>query len=156
MNTAIAEGTMRIRRRLVGGLVAGLFAGLFLGIMGRIVMRILALAGNMTPTFTIQASLGIVLIGVIIGLISALVYALLTTFLPPFRGLGVVYGLLVMGVMFLLLPDLVQGELANSENGQLVLRLAAGLFALVFAAFGLILQTISTRMGKIAASPFVE
>jgi hypothetical protein len=144
---------MGMRRKIACGLVAGLVAGLFLGIAGRIVMRILALAGNMIPTFTIEASLGVLLIGVIIGLISGLVYAVLAAFLPPFRGQGVVYGLLIMGVLLLLMPDLIQGELANAENGQRVLRLAAGLYAVVFAGFGAIVEAVSMRMGKIARSP---
>jgi hypothetical protein len=147
---------MRIRRKITGGLMAGLVAGVFLGIVGRIVMRILALAGNMIPTFTIEASLGVLLIGVIIGLISGLIYAVLMAFLPRFRGQGVVYGLTIMGVLLLLLPDLIQGELANAENGQTVLRLAAGLYAVVFSAFGAILEAVSMKMGKIAPSPSLE
>jgi hypothetical protein len=147
---------MRMRRKMAGGLVAGVVAGLFLGIMGRVVMRILALAGNMIPTFTIEASLGVLLIGVIIGLVSGLIYAVLAAFLPPFRGQGVVYGLIIMGVLLLLLPDLIQGELANAENGQQVLRLAAGLYAVVFSAFGAILQAVSKRMVKIAPAPLLE
>ena len=98
--------------------MAGLVAGLFLGIVGRIVMRILALAENMIPTFAIEASPGVLLIGVIIGLVSGLIYAVLVAFLPPFRDQGVAYGLIIMGVLLLLMPDLIQGELANAENGQ--------------------------------------
>ena len=147
---------MRMRRKIAGGLAAGLVAGIFLGIVGRIVMRILALAGNMMPTFTIEASLGVLLIGVIIGLVSGLIYTGLAAFLPPFRGQGVVYGLIIMGVLLLLMPDLIQGELAKAENGQRVLRLAAGLYAVVFCAFGAILEAVSMRMGKIAPSPLLE
>ena len=147
---------MNIRRRIASGLLAGLAAGLFLGVTGRMVMRLLALAGGMRPGFSIEATLGVLLIGVIIGLVSGLIYAVLRAFLPPFRGQGILYGLLWMGVLALLNQRLIQEEIASAADGRVMLVAALALFTLVFVIFGTILEMVSKRVEMGVPAPVLE
>jgi hypothetical protein len=142
---------MFIRKMSIGAR-AGLVSGVVLGIGARLAMRVVALASNRAAEFSVEGTLGILLIGVIIGMISGLIFMALRKYLPG-NGLmkGLIYGALIYLALALVLRTALQEEIGPAIAAGL-LPLILGMFGLAFIAYGLVLQAmvvrLSARLGK--------
>src|SRR5258707_4233744 len=68
------------------GLQGGLIAGVFLGVSARLVMRVIALADGRHAEFSVEGTVGILVMGSIIGLLSGLLFIMLRRRVPTSRG----------------------------------------------------------------------
>lgn len=123
-------------RRLALGVLAGVGAGLLAGGIGsRLAMRGVALAAGIPPTFTIEGTLGLLLMGGLFGLPLGALYALLRGALAE-RWRGLTYGVLLL--CFILLPLLLadtEGEIALAP-----LPIGIALFSVLPLGYGLLLE----------------
>jgi hypothetical protein len=88
------RGPSHYAHKLGLGLAAGMAGGAAAGLGSRLSMRGIALAGGLQPTFTLEGTLGLLIIGIIIGMPFGLAFVALRRFLPGTGiGRGLVYGL---------------------------------------------------------------
>lgn len=117
----------------LAGLVAGALVG---GIGGRLAMRAVAVIGGLEPGFSIEGTMGIMLIGAILGVLAGMIYGVVRPFIPlPGLGKGLVFGIVLAGLItlpFFLAPS---GELALASPA-----VGAALFGAIGLFYGLALE----------------
>lgn len=129
-----------LAHRVSVGALAGMIAGVLAGIGARIAMRIVALASESPVEFTVEGTVGILIIGVLVSVFPGILYALVSGYLPgPWAIRGLLFGLallLVIGLRFLF--GIEGGELARGP-----LDVGRSLFAALFLAYGLALGVVT-------------
>ena len=96
------RGTVNLYGVMAAGLV-GLVAGALVGgIGGRLAMRLVVVIGGLEPSFSIEGTVGIMVIAAIFGLIVGLIYGVVRPFIPV-RGLwkGLAFGLVLAALISL-------------------------------------------------------
>ena len=138
---------MNLLKKALLGLLSGLIIGaVILGIGGRIVMSVIALLGDVTPTWSLDGSIDVIVFGTLAGALIGVIYALAASHLPgspPVKGL--LTGLLLIGGMALLPPPSAQSAMAGFDNLDLPVLL---LFGVVCVAFGAALAVAIDVVGK--------
>ena len=129
-----------LAHRIGVGALAGMISGLLAGIGARIAMRIVAVASESPVEFTVEGTVGILIIGVLISVFPGILYALVSGYLPgPWAIHGLLFGLallVMIGLRFLF-------GIEGSELARGPLDLGRGLFAGLFLAYGLALGFVT-------------
>lgn len=117
-------------------------AGLWLGMAGRVAMRLVAVDAGLTPAQSVGGSVEVVAFGLLVGAPSALVFwAARARWRLP-RGAGLAYGLLLFAALAGFPPAAARSALAATSDSPAA---TAGLFALAFAWYGVVLDMIWQR-----------
>jgi hypothetical protein len=127
----------------VGRLVRSLIAGALLGVGARAVMRVIGIVSGASEGFSWGGSFEVVLLGLLVGVPVALVFFALRRMVrwrAPWPGLSL--GVLMAAGMALFPPPAARSAMASTADPPLV---TAGLFSLLFVAFGLCLEWLWGR-----------
>jgi hypothetical protein len=108
------------------------------GVAARLVMRLIALSAGGGGSFSVGGSLEVVAFGAILAAVLALATELLRKWIPR-RWLGSAIAVAAFGIFALLPPPAARSALATApESGPL----AFALFALLFLAYGVLLDRL--------------
>jgi hypothetical protein len=132
-------------KKLGVGLLSGLVAGLILGIGARLAMRIIALVAHQSVAFSMEGTLGILLVSVIVGLVAGPIFVMVQAYIPGAQWRGSIFGLIILGLFSTVIPPPIQEEIANAGDH---LPLILVLFVVVFIVFGMTLQRVPKRLTR--------
>jgi hypothetical protein len=131
-------------RALTVGLLSGAAAGLVAGVGARLAMRLVALAGDVTPAFTVGGTLTVLVTGLLYGIGGGVLYVAVRGRLPGTgAGGGLTFGLLVLllfGPVYFL----------ADQVGELHVAPVVGIltFAPLFVLGGTIIGAIAERLAQ--------
>lgn len=128
---------------VVIGAVSGGAAGVVAGVLARIAMRVVAVLGGMTPSFSIEGTLGILVIGALIGAGPGLLYAIS---LPVWKATPIRKGLVIGLSLALLIVVVLFSVDAEGELALAPIWAVAAMFGGIALVYGLVLGTVAGRL----------
>ena len=125
---------MNRAKQAILGLLCGLVVGaVVLGVGGRAVMSVIAFLGHITPAWSFEGSIEVIVFGALVGGGAGLLYGLAEPYLPGRRWLnGLTVGLLLFGMMVLIRPPSARSAMAGYDHLLLPVLLLFGATALAF------------------------
>ncbi len=131
-----AVQTRGIIRAAAAGGAAGLAAGvLVLGVGGRLAMSVVMLMARARPAWSLDGTFAVVAVGALLGAGAGLAYAALRRFLPGNSlARGLLFGVLLYGVLLLFPPASARTAMAGFVSLHLPILALFGLVSLAYGA----------------------
>ena len=142
----VAVDHMNQRPRMGTLLLFAVGSSVLLGLAARLSMRFVALESGMAGAFSFGGSLEVIVLGIMIGAPLALLFLTMRRHVAmPAPFAGVLYGVAVFSFLTLVPLPAARSALASTPDPP---SATAGAFGLVFVAWGIALEFLSSHVEK--------